>query len=402
MREETAEGCSSLDEGTESGDQAVGFELCRVRSRQPSPDHKDGFLDIALTSNPDSIVLRRVRYAMLAAFCSAAYIQRYVARRPDGSEILMLPAGRCEPRGLKTAIRWMELAYNGESECVLPRQFHGSDLDACYAERAFAVLGLHRKAKHIRLNVNGIFFTHGITVEFLQAVLETLPRRSHWVKKVLGYIRRCHANYSKNGQRNGNLLVCNVCGVSILESSSVHSEPEGLVEFVEWAMRDETFRKAVVGTYKTSRDAHLHVDIAADSFPATVSRTETWIMNVEDHESHPFGQFPDTSDLIGDVTKRIPTYRRGSGSECIYGLEWSERDGGCYIETYSSRREASSTFCEMQATEMSREWLASRGYRSKSADFGSIRSAPPGLREGSDQPDRQEKMATPKIRALSF
>ncbi|CAO2648316.1 Nn.00g075830.m01.CDS01 [Neocucurbitaria sp. VM-36] len=367
-----------------STDYATGSELLGVSSLE-LPDYKDNFLDITLSSNPDGILLHKVRYAMLVAFCSAGHIEQYLARRSDGSKILIPPASKCVPQGIQVAIRWMTIAYNCQSHCILPRQFLDDLLAVCYAERAFSVLKLRREARRIRLAMVHIFCTHNITVDFLKSIWETLPQRCYWVNKVLDHIWCYLENRFHARKQNRTQMVCNVCGVSMLEDSSAHKTPKSLIG---WVMTDKRLQEAV-RQHKRRRDPSLYVDIAARDSSTKVTIIETWILNVEDKQPLPFGMFPRPRDLIGDVMERVPAYSSGCKSHHIYTLEWSDFNGGCFIETYTNRHPPRSTARETQTTVMSLEWLASRAHRSRSCTSHPHPSILHGVRGGADSRDHQ-------------
>ncbi|KAF1844842.1 uncharacterized protein K460DRAFT_394643 [Cucurbitaria berberidis CBS 394.84] len=362
-------------------------ESCLVtRTTWPMPrwtthrDYEPCFLDIALSIDPEDIVSHRVLPAMLFDFCGAKYIKKYISRRSNGSTLLILPASHCEHQGIRLIIRWMQTAYSCKTHNIVPAEFIEEFVDLCCAERALLVLNLQEEAESIRLRLEPLLLSEPTFAVFeLKAVWKTLPRYSYWAEKVLDHIKLRLEKVIRMEKKHRDKVCCDTCGVRVLEDPYGHTDPSCLVA---WMLSDETLRKAF-GNYKNGRGPHLHTEFAEDGPPSTVRGIQEWILEVEDTKPYPFGQFPSEDRLIGDVKRKTPVFKDPGSIQEGYRLQWLDK-GGYYIETVRKQHLATFTDRDIEPTEISRQWLISRGYRGGGDDGQPVQS-PLYIREGGDR-----------------
>ena len=151
----------------------------------------NGCLEIALSSDPDVIIVERVCYEMLVGSCGSKHINRYITHRPDGSKLLVLPGSDCEPHGIKTVIHWMEEAHIGGHLGPLPRRMSADFFTMCCAERGLRVLNLTKAADNMRSVAHSFAtkYMSAVGIASYKAVLQNMPPHDYFVECLLDLIR---------------------------------------------------------------------------------------------------------------------------------------------------------------------------------------------------------------------
>lgn len=155
----------------------------------PCDYYKDEYLEVALSSSPDVIILKRVHYAVLVHFCGQDHINQHITFRPNDSKLLLLPASDCEPWGIMIAIRWMEAAYISWSDELSPPKIQSDFFTICTAERALRALNLPTQADAVRHATKSFLNGCNSAVPDLKAVWYTLPANSYWIERLLDHIK---------------------------------------------------------------------------------------------------------------------------------------------------------------------------------------------------------------------
>lgn len=313
--------------------------------------HEDpGTIDISFGETSDAPICRNVSLKMLRLNCGIPWLERHIINQSLKSEYLELSASECEPLGVRIVVAWMEVAWKCRSLHVVP---HKLDLDLftlCCTERAMHAFGRHDDGEVIRtyLEQKG-FRQKGMTVEIIRPVWDLLPKGSWWSDMAVDAVQRGVLFMQEVLDATG---FC-YCGLS------THHQPDCLAE---WVARDDALREAL-GPFRNSRGTHMHTSFGPCCTTSTAERVRKWTMDVEDRHPYPFGSFPSDNVLLGGLLPKIRTLKRLGPIYGHYQLSLSRHHGGSYIETFSNGARTRTNLNKQRTTEVSRDWLTSRGCR---------------------------------------
>ena len=233
----------------------------------------------------------------------------------------------------------------------------------CCVERVLLLFGLHQASLTVRSLIECGLSRSRYPAPQLRQVLENLPSTSHWAGRVLDSIRCRLETIQQSITQHGHC----VCGSKNPECITHHNYC-----LYRWVYEDAALRHHVGLTF-------LHRPAKGKMFAKycnTASRTriENWALQVEDVQPLPYGILPPEHSVVGDPTKSISVYRQLGLHRGGYRLEWSDKNGGCYLEAECYQVSTSIGARRCHTSEVSRRWLLSRGYRGGGQDKSKVQS----------------------------
>jgi hypothetical protein len=321
-----------------------------------------------------------VSWLALVEYCTDRDPANYLVTPIDSPAYLDLPAADCEAQGVKPMLAWIQKAYDDQSlGSVLPADLFKpgacSLADMCCIARAFTIFGTHEDFQAIRsFLLHKIRETH-LSVHELSDALRILPVGSYWAGELLGHI---YQRYKRIGHSNCPEVGRCVCGGNWRKGEHEHHECLQAWVWSNVELLKEMNRRRCKETtalhLEVSAGAQARVAQACASFgqyceEATRQRIDTWVLQLDDKSPLPVGTFPHSGP--GGRKTLVKTMTRLGEISGNLRLEWLEENGGCYLEThprmpmygmlpYGTKPGTKIT----KSTEMSRLWLASRGYGS--------------------------------------
>lgn len=218
----------------------------------------------------------------------------------------------------------------------------------CSAERALHVLGLEQERWVLHDYIETNYLSTTISVNQLRPVWQNIPKETYWSERALDCIQDGVAFINEREAR-GQRCYC----------KSRHPDYTLHVNcLANWILTDKSLQ-AALGTYRNSRQPTLYTGFNV-GHPKTPSRTANWILAVDTvQEVYPLGKAP--SQRL--VARKVPVKQFKCSGKETYQLEWIGESGGYYLETQGHRKRTEFDEHETTTTSISKQWLASRGYR---------------------------------------
>ncbi|KAF1835242.1 hypothetical protein BDW02DRAFT_568259 [Decorospora gaudefroyi] len=302
-----------------------------------------------------------ISWGLLLRYCTAKEDPgKHVNTHPDGSQYVSLPAANCETEGVRAVLDWIKQADENHSYDILPSDLFlraGPDgwsvLDLCCIERALLVLSLRYEADDVRLLLESRLKTPNVSVSELQEALEILPQGSYWCERLLTYINERLVELSHTEAKPDHY----VCGWQREEDLTIHNNC-----ISNWVGNDINLFLGLKQRFDQNYWEATKGDFGMLCEEETRTAVWNWVLRVEEQRPLPVGKFPRPGRFTSKELVR--TYTQFDKNHKIHGnlkLEWSDHNGGCYIETLPTGPRYGMRARGMKTTDVSRAWLASRG-----------------------------------------